>query len=993
MFTDDGSPTLFGVPCGAHYPTAIKNGLLSRLKDTPPDMLARTEIFVNTSRMKKEIQEAFEDGSTRFLPKLRLLSHLGMDHEFMDFPVPISGLRRRLELAQLVSHFLKQEPQFATRSSVFDLSDSLALLFSEMQDEGVKPEDIQNLKVPDASGHWQKSLQFLSILFGLFANDDATELSGEDRLRLVIERLEKTWAITPPDHPILIVGSTGSRGMTARFMSLVAQLPNGAVILPGVDFDMPSEVWSQIYGEDRLAVEHPQERMARMAHRLGLRPDRIQRWDLDTQENQSRNRLVSLALRPAPITDQWMKEGPTFQGIEEATERLSLIEAPDMRLESNAIALVLRRAVHDGKTAALVTPDRDLARRVTALLGRWNIVPDDSAGIPLNQTPPGRLLRHVVGLVGRVLSSEDLLVLLKHPLCARGIQEGAREDDARGFHLLWTRELEVHLRQKSVAFPSREDLLHWAIKSGEDKDDKDARLAWAGWVADQSEYFHEAPNGSLGVHLDRLVALSSRLVMGPRSSDDRELWAQHAGREAKRVVEGLYREADHAGAMTSMEFGDLFRAILGRETVRDPSPKHPKVMIWGTLEARALGADLVILGGLNESIWPQSVGQDPWFSRDMRRQAGLLSPEQSIGLSAHDFQQAVAAPEVILTRAKRDAEAETVASRWLIRLTNLMAGMSDAGREALKEMRDRGSDWIALAELLDKPEFTLPSAKRPSPRPPVAARPRQLSVTRIETLIRDPYDIYASRILRLNKLDPLSREPDVRERGTALHAIMESYLSQIGEESHEEALARFLTVAEEVLEREVSWPSARRVWLGRVRRIADGLVARERERLAKGTPVGIEAKGAMHLPEVDFSLTCKADRIDRKEDDSFVIYDYKSGSPPTEKQTKIFNIQLHLEAAMMEEGKFENVPMGRVSEVAYLGLNNTLSETVLPLEPADIDEIKEKLVQLIRSYDNRELGYSARRMMKTVRFETDFEHLSRYGEWSDADTPVPEDLE
>jgi ATP-dependent helicase/nuclease subunit B len=993
MFSSDGNPTLFGVPCGAHYPSAVKRGLLQRLASMSPEMVARTEIYVNTSRMKKELMASFEDGSTRFLPKFRLLSDLGMDHDFMDLPVPVSGLRRRLELAQLVSHFLKQEPQFATRSSVFDLSDSLALLMAEMQDEGVTPQDIQNLKVPDASGHWQKSLQFLSILFGLFTEDSTSDLSLEARMRLVIDRLERKWEIAPPEHPVLVVGSTGSRGTTARFMTLVAKQPMGAVILPGVDFHMSADVWTQIRSEDRISVEHPQERMARLAQNIGIDPTQIQRWDTETEENAARNRLVSLALRPAPITDQWMKEGPAFEQVRPATERLTLIEAPDTRLESNAIALVLRHAVHEGKKAALVTPDRDLARRVTALLSRWNIVPDDSAGIPLSQTPPGRLLRHVVGLIGRVLSSEDLLVLLKHPLCARGGHDKTSGEDDRGYHLLWTRELEVHLRRKGIAFPSQDDLVHWAIKSGESKDDKEARLSWAHWVADISEQFQQTSEGSLKTHLDRLVGLSSRLVKGPDAGDDSELWAQHTGREARRVVEELYREADYGGSMSSLEFGDLFRAILGRGIVRDPSPKHPQVMIWGTLEARALGADLVILGGLNEGIWPQSVGQDPWFNRDMRRKAGLLSPEQNIGLSAHDFQQAIAAPEVVLARAKRDAEAETVASRWLIRLTNLMSGMSDEGRQGLEAMRHRGAEWITLAEHLDRPDFTLPSAHRPSPRPPVAARPRQLSVTRIENLIRDPYEIYASRVLRLNKLDPLSREPDVRERGTALHAIMEAYLSQIAEEDYEAALARFLNVAEEVLEREVSWPSARRVWLGRVRRIAARLVKRERERFALGTPVGIEAKGAMHLHEVDFSLTCKADRIDRKEDDSFVIYDYKSGTPPTEKQTKIFNIQLHLEAAMMEEGGFDSVPMGKVSEVAYLGLDNKLTETVLPLDPGDVAEVKKKLVQLIRSYDDPALGYTARRMMKTVRYETNFEHLSRYGEWSDADTPVPEDLE
>ncbi|PTQ69676.1 double-strand break repair protein AddB [Celeribacter persicus] len=989
MFVEGGKPGLFGVPCGANYPLAIKNGLLNRLKDTPPELLARTEIFVNTSRMRKDIQGAFDNGSTRFLPRIRLLSELGTEYQFLDLPVPVNSLRRRLELSQLVAHFLRQEPQFATRASIFDLSDSLAQLLSEMQDEGVSPDDIRALKVQDSSGHWQKSLQFLSIIFDFFGPDTSTDPGSEARMKLVIDRLERQWRETPPDHPILVAGSTGSRGMTARFMSIVANLPMGAVILPGVDFDMPEPVWSQIRNAERAAFEHPQERSARMAERLGLRPKQIEHWDTKEPSNPARNRLVSLALRPAPVTDQWMEEGPAFKGVALATQKMTLIEAPDMRIESNAISLILRQATDDDKTAALVTPDRDLARRVTALLDRWNIVPDDSAGIPLNQTPPGRLLRHLVGFMGRNISAEDLLVLLKHPLCARGSQG----DEGRGYHLLWTRELEVHLRRTGPAFPARDDILKWAVSSGEDKKDKDGRKHWAGWISDLLEQLRIAPEGHLSEHLNVLVALASALVKGPVGEDDSELWAQNAGRETRRLVEDLQREAEYGGSLNIHEFADLFRAILGRGQVRDPSPKHPKVMIWGTLEARSLQADLVILAGLNEGIWPQAVGQDPWFSRDMRRQAGLISPEQSIGLSAHDFQQAIAAPEVVLTRAKRDAEAETVASRWLIRLTNLMAGMSDEGRAALEKMRERGAEWMGLAEALDEPDFILPPAKRPSPRPPAHARPRQLSVTRIETLIRDPYDIYASRILRLSRLDPLSRDPDIRERGTALHAIMERYLAQMGDDSHKAAVARFLTVAEEVLESEVAWPSARRVWLARVRRIADQLVRDERERLEKGVPCGIEAKGAMHLPEVDFSLTCKADRIDRKADDTFVIYDYKSGTPPSEKQTRKFSIQLLLEAMMMEAGKFEGVPKGRVSEVAYLGLNAALKQTVLPLEPHDIAEVRERLVKLIAAYDDPELGYTSRRMMETVQYKTDFEHLARFGEWSISDSPTPEDLD
>lgn len=991
MFGIDG-PHLFGLPCGVNYALEIKRGLLARLADTPPEMLARTEIFVNTSRMRKDILAAFDDGEPGFIPKVRLLTELGKSHEFMDLPVPISGLRRRLELSQLVSKFLTKEPQFATRTSVYDLADSLALLLSEMQDEGVTPEDLKAMKTPDASGHWEKSLQFLSIIFDYFGPLAEKEPGVEDRLRMVVDRLETHWRTTPPDHPVLVAGSTGSRGTTARFMSLVAQLPMGAVILPGVDFDMPNAIWTRISGTDESAqpaFEHPQERTARLAQRLNLSPKDISPWTDVIPLNSGRNRLMSLALRPAPVTHQWMSEGPAFQGVSEAMAHVSLIEAPDMRIESNAIALILRDAVETGTRAALVTPDRDLARRVTALLQRWGIVPDDSAGIPLGQTPAGRLLRHVVGFMGRAVSAEDLLVLLKHPLTARG----ATGDEGRGYHLLWTRELEVHLRRKGPAFPLRDDLRAWAEKSSAEKEDKTARHAWARWVADLSEAFTTAPERALVDHIKALTQIAETLVKGSNGTDAAELWAQGAGREALRLVSDLYREAEFGGIMEGHEFADMFRAVMGRGLARDPEPKHPQVMIWGTLEARALNADLVILGGLNEGIWPQSVGQDPWFSRDMRRQVGLLSPEQSVGLSAHDFQQAFGAPRVVIARAKRDAETETVASRWLIRLTNLMSGMSHEGRNTLEDMRARGQVWIDLAEALDRPESSLKGAKRPSPRPPIAARPRQLSVTRIETLIRDPYAIYANRILNLTRLDPLSRDPDVRERGTALHTIMERYLSVIRDESFDEALARFLATAEEVLDSDVAWPSARRVWFGRVRRIAEQLVARERERLTRGVPAAVEAKGAMHFPEVDFSLTCKADRIDRKEDDTFVIYDYKSGNPPSEKETKIFAIQLLLEAAMLEAGRFENLPIGHVSEVAYLGLNDALKETVLPMEKADIQVVEAKFRELIQRYDDPALGYSSRRMMAKVNYPGDFDHLARYGEWSEADTPEPEDLE
>jgi ATP-dependent helicase/nuclease subunit B len=987
MFTETDKPRIYGLPCGVRFPFALKDGLMERLKLQSPEALARVEIFVNSSRMRKDLTLAFDDGHTHFLPKIRLITELGTDLAARDVATGVSGLRRRLELSQLVGRFLDQEPDFAARSTIYDLADSLAALLAEMHDEGVSPADLDTINIEDTSGHWTRARRFMSIISGFFDPTQSQPPMPEARLKMVVDLLHKRWTASPPHHPIIVAGSTGSRGTTSAFMKLVANLPQGAVVLPGVDFTITPETWNKI--EETSAFEHPQARFSNFAKKLDVSPRAIENWAPHVDENSTRNQLISLALRPAPVTDQWMTEGPNFKDVDVACNDLTLIEAPDSRSEAVSIALALRQAAEEGKKAALITPDRALARHVTAVLDRWNIAPDDSAGIPLNQTPPGRLLRHVSTALGRQVSSEDLLVLLKHPLVASGM---ADSKGIRGFHLLWTRNLERQLRRYGPAFPKREDLLAWAEKP--DSGSVDTTLvAWAMWVSDIIERLTDTGTSHLSEHLDRVVELSEALVCGPNSSDAKELWSKAAGREALRVITELKFEAQHGGHMSTHEFASLFNAIVGRGLARDLSPKHPDVMIWGTLEARAQGADLVILGGLNETVWPAAPVPDPWFSRDMRKQVGLLPPEQQIGLAAHDFQQAVGADTVILTRAKRNAEAETVASRWVIRLTNLLSGMSEDGAEALSQMRARGDVFVEMARALERPDASVPLAQRPSPRPPYEARPRQLSVTRIETLVRDPYQIYASRVLRLSKLNPLTQAADPRDRGTAFHKVMEEFVAHTRDETDQEAAARLIATAERVLEDTVLWPAARRVWLGRLKKIALPLAQREAENRAKGTPVATEIKGGFHFKDIDFSLTCEADRIDKTEGGDYIIYDYKTGSPPTKKQTETLNMQLHLEAIMLENGGFSGLNAGRVFELAYLGLDGSTKQTRLPLLPGDTAKIEERFRALIQNYDDPQQGYTSRRIVQSVSFSGDFDHLARVGEWAESDPPSPEDVQ
>jgi double-strand break repair protein AddB len=794
-----------------------------------------------------------------------------------------------------------------------------------------------------------------------------------------VERLSERWAKAPPAHPVIVAGSTGSRGTTAAFMAAVAQLPEGHLVLPGFDFDMSAENWRALDEDTLSAEDHPQYRFRRLMERLDLAPADIRPWADVPPPSPQRNRYVSLALRPAPVTHQWMTEGPLLGDPAAANEGLSLLEAPSPHAEALAIAIRLRKAAEDGTTAALISPDRMLTRRVAAQLDRWGILPDDSAGTPLALSPPGRFLRHVAELIGQRLTAESLLVLLKHPLT-----HGRKEE--RGRHLLHTRDLELHIRRHGPPFPDRRSLQEWAGK-------REDRGPWLDWLFAALAPLPGPPDLPLAKIVQGHLDTARRLATAPGGPEDGGLWDEAAGRKAQEVMDELLRESVHGPDLAVRDYPTLLAGILDRAEVRDPVTPHAGIMIWGTIEARVQGADLVILGGLNEGIWPALPDPDPWLNRQMRRQAGLLSPERRIGLSAHDFQQAIAAPHVLLTRATRDAEAETVPSRWLNRLTNLLGGLP-GGKPALEAMKVRGKHWLALtAHLEPKPDEVTP-APRPSPRPPVDARPKQLSVTQIRTLIRDPYAIYAREILRLSPIDPLRQEPDAPLRGEVLHDIFEAFVRERRPETPAEAKARLLAIADAKLAEGAPWPVARRLWRAKLERIADRFVAEEAERQRSGEPVIMEQKGGLTFANPAFTLTAKADRIDRHADGSVTIYDYKSGTIPSKKQVRAFDKQLLLEAIMAREGGFAEIGPAEVAGVAYIGLGSSDGTAPIDLSDPDFDlaATRARFLDLINAYSGAATGYTSRRAMEREGHAGDYDHLARYGEWDEGTAPTPEDV-
>lgn len=963
---------LYALPPGVDFADEFVRGLLARFAGQPPQALARVTVYVNATSTMASIRQALDARGPLLLPRLRSVTAMDPGPALMPDP-PEAPLKRQLQLAQLVA----ARPDL-TAQSVPLLAQSLADLMAEMQREGRDLSALEAIDTGDHARHWQNALAFLRIAAGFYLDDPAQDSAS--RQRVAAEAAARDWpqGVNLPEGPVIVAGSTGSHGATRLFMQAVMALPQGAVVLPGYDFDQPQSVWDSL---DERAADHPQ---ARYAPLMAAGPPR--RWTDATPPSEARNRLISLALRPAPVTDQWIAEGPSLPDLIPATDGLTLIEADQPGQEAEAIALIMRDAAERGCDITLIAADSGLIRRVAGALDRWHILPDDSAGRPLPLTAPGLFLRQIAALFGEALTIDRLLILLKHPLTATGSDAVARNQI-----LLQTRDLELHLRGHGPAFPDAAFLRDWATKGDA------ARKIWAEWLAGMLDRIaplaRDRGPRPLPDRLADLTALAEALAAGPGGDvAASRLWQGKAGMTTRSVLDHLAEHAGHGPAMAPGDFCALLISQLQQKAVREDISTDHSLRIRGPREARLFGHGTVILSGLNEGGWPQPPSPDPWLSRQMRLAAGLPVPERQIGLAAHDFQQAIGARKVFLTRARRDAEAETIPSRWLNRLMNLMSGLPGRnGPQALAAMRQRGAGWLAMAEALARPTGSAQPAARPSPIPPGAPF-SDLPVTDVALLIRDPYAVYAKRVLRLRPLAPLRPQPDAALRGQTLHAIVEALLrSDPDPDMPPELLrARFLTLADEVLARDVPWPAARAFWSARMAGIADQIVSDELARRAEGRPVVIENRGKIRVPGFEVTLTARPDRIDQLNDGRVVIYDYKSGPPPSDKQIAAFEKQLVLQAAMARRGGFPDLGPVDVAGIRYIQLGGEGRSFDRAYSPELEAENWEGFVRLLAAYMTGAVGFTSMRAPQMLSFAGDYDHLARYGEWALTDPARPE---
>ena len=1017
---------LFTIPPSAPFLTTLARAILDGALPSPggpkPDPLSlpNATIYLPTRRAARALREAFlaeTKGEALLLPRIRTFGDPdeeaaiifgagdGLDGDGALGAAAIGALPRRLALMRLVLALGQGAARDATEAEIESirfvhspgqasyLAADLARLMDLVESEEVTLEHLDGLVTGDLATHWEATVEFLKVVteyWPQYLTDN--RLASPVARRNMLMALETERLARGSDHPVIAAGSTGTVRATARLLKTIAALPNGAVVLPGLDLTLDDDSWSMLADHP----EHPQASMAELLRKLGATRAEVAYVAGAAPDAAARARLhlASEALRPAESTDHWQR----FLGGEElapdgraslanALGGVRVVVAPTAHDEAEAIALILRSVIETpGKTAALVTPDRVLARRVAARLKRYDLAVDDSAGLPLSCTVPGAFLDLVLGAAETDFVPPELMALLKHPLALLGRSQAETRAAARALERGAFRDVYVGhglAGARAALEAARTEDRRGRLALSEQEHAAALRL-----VADLEAAFAPLTALSAGTHAASVLAeahvATAEALARDAGGSSSSLWQGDAG-EALSVQLAELIDAGRGLTLTEADYPPFYRSLLAGQVVRPRAALHPRLFIWGPLEARLQQPDVVILGSLNEGVWPSPQEAGPWLSRPMREKLGLNPPERRIGLAAHDFAQALGAPQVYLTRAGKVDGVPTVPSRWLQRLLALIKAAE------LEHKVEPEQPWAQWARERDHAP-TFDPVQAPEPRPPLQARPKKLSVTRIERWIANPYEIFARHILKLEKMKELGVEPDAATRGQIIHRVLHEFTRAFPAILPDDIEGELTRIANEHFARLDGAPLVEAFWRPHFQRFARWFAATEPARRRGGASISTEVDGMLDLAAGGgFRLTARADRIDVKNDGGAVIYDYKTGKPPVPKHVEeLYAPQLSLEAAIAQAGGFESLKTCEVSGLVYIhvsGRNDGGEErpaaTIAPSVLAE--EALKKLSALIARYADPNMPYEVKRRsaqaFRRLYDYDDYEQLARVKEW------------
>ena len=992
---------VYNMPSGVPFLRSLAEGLMTEFGEELSDAL----ILLPTRRAVRGLTDLFLQHSREkgqgvmLMPRLNTLADIDPNEPPFEpsdvaglVPPAIDGTQRRFEMAKIVERFYRRASDMPLdAAAALALADPLLTILDDAASEETRISDLAELSEIQAfaAQHFQYAAELYKIIQTYWPERlrELDALEPKARQVEVLDKLTGQWEANAPNYPIIIAGSTGTLGATARLMACVSRLPKGVIVLPGLD-NSPERSW------DNVAEQHPQNSLKNLLGEFGLDRGEVSNWphisgveELQKPKLAARRLLLAESLVPVDNTADWLeriatirRNAPDTEPFVDAMDGLSVLEAANDEDEALTIALLMRETLDaEGQTAALVTPDQGLARRVKARLRRWKVDVDISQGEPLEETRVGGFLTAIVDLLADPDSPVALAVLMNHPLTHLGQDYGI----AKGEWQRLEKRLYRGVRPNSVAVREKDETqlvarvrsaLGPLLELGENA----AVESWARKLRDVA--IEIASSGEV----DGATLLNEAI----------------GGREGEAILQSLIDFGHNLPDITPSGMSRLLAVLMRGKVVRPPFGTHPRLSILGPLEARMLSADRIILGGLNEGIWPATPKVEPFLSRAMRKSVGLSLPEKRFGLSAHDFAELAAHPNVILTRAKRSGGSPMVASRWLWRLQTLLRGA--LGQERAEELLGAQDYYLQLAQALDSvtpDEIKNSQIEQPKPAPPVEdrwafAKGRRVSITQVKTWIRDPYTIFAKHTLGLKTLDPLDASLGAGDFGTAIHDGLEQFLRAHKEDWSAQGKAKLIEFFRHAFEQSgyADFEIAKEA--SRFEAVATEFLNWLRERQTDGFDVwAIECEAKHYIKELDFTLSGKADLIERRPD-GYGVIDYKTGAPPTVKVVKAgFDPQLPLSAWLLSEGGFKGVDKGQTVQLGYVrikGSNDDFSYQTLTapennkgLSAEDYaDEAIEVLEKLVRAYDNPETIYYSQPRVQFTHDYGEFDDLARRSEWA-----------
>jgi ATP-dependent helicase/nuclease subunit B len=1004
-------PSLYSIAAHRGFADALVAGLAPRYGDGQLG-LARLTLLLPSRRAVRTVTEAFirhagEQGGGQaglLLPRMAVVGDLDLDETLgplldplgagLDIAPAADPVRRWLRLAA----FLREEQGDKAPSGPALLRHAfeIARTMDRLLVEGIAPEDLLAERVIGVVGeqaaHWQSSIRLFARTRAHWVAELAErgEIDAPERRNRLFEAAARAWRESPPAHPVVAAGITSASPALARLLRVVAETPRGAVILPDLDLALDDEIWDSLgtagapaeLGDPPIgrtdAVTHPQYHLKLLLNRMGVARGEFEPWHRSglSPAPPARSRAISNLFLPPEASARWVR----LKADDRRLAGVRLMESAHPGEEAQAIAILIREALEvPERRVALVTPDRALAARVIAHLGRWNIAADDTAGQPLSATVAGRLFLQLAEVAATAAAPVQLVALLSHPLAGTGGLPGW--DGSRADWLTNARRLDQALRGPRPE-PGFGHIRAAVVAT------KNPRLAvWWEAVEDLLRPLLGSAEAPLADLLDRLAAAAEALSAGT-------IWGGADGRTLAGFIDGLRSAARDAGtSLTPEDLPTVLRDAMEREAVRPPWGGHPRVAIYGLIEARMSRADLVICGGLTEGTWPGTSAPDALLAPAVLRALGVPGADFRIGLAAHDLAAALGAPEVVLSHARRDEAGPAIPSRFVLRV-RAMLGEKLAGEHAETEV-------VKLAREMDEPSVFAGAYPRPQPRPSAAQRDVPIAVTGLDRLRGDPYQFYASDVLRLRKWDALDAEPTAAWKGTAVHAILERWHKEGGE---------LLPIAEAELAKMSAHPLVRGLWWPR---LVEALkwVELEIARLAgEGRAVALsEARGDITFRGV--KIHGRADRIDRLPDGTLAVVDYKTGSPPSARRVEEgFALQLGLIGLMAREGAFKDAAgrtvSGEPSRFEYWSLNRSrksetgFGECSEPIpegrRTAGIprDEFLERTGEFLADAINRWIKGAepfTARLNPDLPGYTDYDQLMRLDEWQARAADLPGD--